>query len=86
MEVCSLKTVEGFIQPKEKLLRGFVFTPNQFIAGSFTPSPGSQNASASANLNDIGHDFLDCNAKMGPPFNSVALQQYILLCSQVLYN
>ncbi|OWM71549.1 hypothetical protein CDL15_Pgr005736 [Punica granatum] len=44
---------------------------------------GFVNTLAPVNLNDIGDKFLERNAKMGPPFNSVALQQYILLCSQL---
>ncbi|XP_068336017.1 protein farnesyltransferase subunit beta-like isoform X1 [Pyrus communis] len=40
-----------------------------------TKSPG-------VNLNDIGYDFLKRPVKLEPLFHSIALQQYILLCSQ----
>ncbi|XP_050103925.1 protein farnesyltransferase subunit beta-like isoform X4 [Malus sylvestris] len=40
-----------------------------------TTSPG-------VNLNDIGYDFLKRPVKLEPLFHSIALQQYILLCSQ----
>ncbi|KAG9448669.1 hypothetical protein H6P81_008634 [Aristolochia fimbriata] len=35
-------------------------------------------------LNDIGFSFLEGETACGPLFHSIALQQYILLCSQVL--
>lgn len=35
-------------------------------------------------LSDIGFSFLEERHEWGPLFNSMALQQYILLCSQVL--
>ncbi|KAK4746703.1 hypothetical protein SAY87_025740 [Trapa incisa] len=44
---------------------------------------GTRDSSAPTNLNDVGHNFLEWKASMGPPFNPMALQQYILLCSQL---
>ncbi|XP_058068639.1 protein farnesyltransferase subunit beta isoform X2 [Magnolia sinica] len=35
-------------------------------------------------LSDIGSSFLERQAEWGPLFHSIALQQYLLLCSQVL--
>uniref|UniRef100_A0A7C9A332 Prenyltransferase alpha-alpha toroid domain-containing protein n=1 Tax=Opuntia streptacantha TaxID=393608 RepID=A0A7C9A332_OPUST len=35
-------------------------------------------------LSDIGLDFIKCSANMGPLFHNLSLQQYIILCSQVM--
>ncbi|KAH7532526.1 hypothetical protein FEM48_Zijuj04G0029500 [Ziziphus jujuba var. spinosa] len=40
------------------------------------------NASSSVNLNDIGYNFINRHPEMEPLFQSMALQQYILLCAQ----
>ncbi|XP_059670160.1 protein farnesyltransferase subunit beta-like isoform X2 [Cornus florida] len=44
---------------------------------------GEQNVSDPVNLFNIGFDFIKGRSKMEPLFNSIALQQYILLCSQL---
>ncbi|XP_068637034.1 protein farnesyltransferase subunit beta [Aristolochia californica] len=49
-------------------------------AGSL--SPGSK--LSNVKLKDPGFSFLEREAACGPLFHSIALQQYILLCSQVL--
>ncbi|GMN42497.1 hypothetical protein TIFTF001_011702 [Ficus carica] len=41
-------------------------------------------ASHPLNYNDIGYDFISRHSEMQPLFDSLALQQYILLCSQSL--
>lgn len=42
--------------------------------------------SSSVNFNSIGFDFLKEPKATEPLFHSIALQQYILLCAQVLIN
>ncbi|PON36659.1 Protein farnesyltransferase subunit beta [Parasponia andersonii] len=44
---------------------------------------GGLNGSCRVNYNDIGHSFISTCPLLEPLFNSSALQQYILLCSQV---
>ncbi|KAI3409369.1 Protein farnesyltransferase subunit beta (FTase-beta) [Psidium guajava] len=44
---------------------------------------GPQSASCSVNLGNTSYNFLERRAEVGSLFNSLALQQYILLCSQV---
>lgn len=46
-----------------------------FYAGSNVPFP--------VNFNDIGYDFINRSVEMKPLFHAIALQQYILLCTQV---
>ncbi|OVA07598.1 Prenyltransferase/squalene oxidase [Macleaya cordata] len=44
---------------------------------------GSAGSPCQGKLSDIGFSFLKKPAELGPLFHSIALQQYILLCSQV---
>ncbi|XP_057983831.1 protein farnesyltransferase subunit beta isoform X2 [Malania oleifera] len=44
---------------------------------------GMQNVSSLVEFSNIGFDFLRGRTEMGPLFHNIALQQYILLCSQV---
>uniref|UniRef100_A0A803QLV5 Protein farnesyltransferase subunit beta n=1 Tax=Cannabis sativa TaxID=3483 RepID=A0A803QLV5_CANSA len=46
------------------------------------PEEGDLNASSHVNYNDIGHNFITTCPVMEHLFNSHALQQYILLCTQ----
>ncbi|XP_062106822.1 protein farnesyltransferase subunit beta-like isoform X2 [Humulus lupulus] len=48
------------------------------------PEQGGLNASFHVNYNDIGHNFITTCPVMEHLFNSHALQQYILLCTQVV--
>ncbi|XP_050381338.1 protein farnesyltransferase subunit beta isoform X2 [Argentina anserina] len=50
------------------------------VAGAFRQE--GLNIPSPVNYNDIGYDFINRSLKMEPLFNSVALQQYILLCTQ----
>ncbi|XP_041004614.1 protein farnesyltransferase subunit beta [Juglans microcarpa x Juglans regia] len=45
---------------------------------------GGLNASSPLNLNSIGYSFIKQPAEEEPLFHSLALQQYILLCAQVM--
>lgn len=44
------------------------------------------NAPCAVNFNDIGYNFVKRPIEMEPLFHSLALQQYILLCSQVWFS
>ncbi|XP_030553571.2 protein farnesyltransferase subunit beta [Rhodamnia argentea] len=44
---------------------------------------GPQSASCSVNLGNTSYNFLERRTEVGSLFNSLALQQYILLCSQL---
>ncbi|KAI4320467.1 hypothetical protein MLD38_033943 [Melastoma candidum] len=46
-------------------------------------SHGPENTMASINLRDTSYNFIHGRRKGGPLFDSLALQQYILLCSQL---
>lgn len=46
---------------------------------------GLSDTSGSSKISNIGFDFLKEPAEMGPLFHSMALQQYIILCSQVFF-
>lgn len=43
---------------------------------------GQPNSSHPADVNNVGYNFIKGHVHMKPLFNSMALQQYILLCSQ----
>lgn len=45
---------------------------------------GLQGAPNVANFSDVGLDFVKRSANIGPLFHNLALQQYIILCSQIL--
>lgn len=38
-----------------------------------------------AKFSDVGFDFVKRSADIGPLFQNFALQQYIILCSQVIF-
>lgn len=46
---------------------------------------GLHDTSGSAKFSNIGFNFLEEPAEMEPLFHSIALQQYIILCSQVFF-
>lgn len=47
-------------------------------------SAGLQSHPNIVNLSGVGLDFVKRSANIGPLFHNLALQQYIILCSQVI--